>query len=593
MRIVYSPLDALALAQAEPEREVVFFGVGFETTAPAIALTLIRARELDVRNFSVFANHVLVAPALRAILDSPDTAIDGFIGPGHVSTVIGTRPYDFIAEEYHRPVVVSGFEPTDILQAVARLLHQLRDGRAAVENQYGRVVRDDGNPAALAALERVFTVREDFEWRGLGVIPRSGFRIGDEFADWDAREPLRGSRRADRGSEGMPVRRRPPRHGEAVRVRRVRHRVHAREAARHVHGLERGRVRRVLRVRPAPREDAGMSDAVVTMADGAGGKASRRLVEELFLPELRNPLLEPLSDAALFSVGGARVALTTDSYVVRPLVFPGGDIGELAVNGTVNDLAVSGAVPVALTAGFVIEEGFPLDDLRVIARSLARAAAAANVSIAAGDTKVVERGAADGLYITTAGVGLVDSRVALGPERVEPGDRVLVSGGIAEHGIAVMMARGNLALELDVESDTAPLHEIAALLYALGGDLRWMRDPTRGGLATTLNELSSGAAMTVALEEATIPVRDDVRAACELLGIDPLYVANEGKLVAVVAPGAVDDALAALRSHPLGAGAAIIGEVREDDMPLVLAETPFGGSRIVDMLVGDPLPRIC
>ncbi len=336
-----------------------------------------------------------------------------------------------------------------------------------------------------------------------------------------------------------------------------------------------------------------MSDEVVTLAHGAGGKASRRLVEELFLPELRNPLLEPLSDAALLSVGGARVALTTDSYVVRPLVFPGGDIGELAVNGTVNDLAVSGAVPVALTAGFVIEEGFPLDDLRAIARSVARAAAAANVSIAAGDTKVVERGAADGLYITTAGVGLVDPRVHLGPERVEPGDKVLVSGGIAEHGIAVMFARGNLALELDVESDTAPLHELAGLLYALGDDLRWMRDPTRGGLATTLNELSSGAAATVALEEAAIPVRDDVRAACELLGIDPLYVANEGKLVAVVAPDVADAALAALRSHPLGAAAAIIGEVREDDMPLVLAETPYGGSRIVDMLVGDPLPRIC
>jgi hydrogenase expression/formation protein HypE len=336
-----------------------------------------------------------------------------------------------------------------------------------------------------------------------------------------------------------------------------------------------------------------VSDDVVTMAHGAGGKASRRLVEELFLPELRNPLLEPLSDAALFAAGGSRLALTTDSYVVRPLVFPGGDIGELAVNGTVNDLAVSGAVPLALTAGFVIEEGFPLDDLRAIAQSMARAATAVRVSIAAGDTKVVERGAADGLYVTTAGVGLVDPRVRLGPDCVVPGDRVLVSGGIAEHGIAVMVARGNLALDLDVESDTAPLHELAALLYELGGALRWMRDPTRGGVATTLNELSAGTAMTVALEEAAIPVREDVRSACELLGIDPLYVANEGKLVAVVAPSAADDALAALRAHPLGAAAAIVGEVREDDLPLVLAETPFGGSRIVDMLVGDPLPRIC
>ena len=331
-----------------------------------------------------------------------------------------------------------------------------------------------------------------------------------------------------------------------------------------------------------------MSDGVVTLADGAGGKASRRLVEGLFLEELRNPLLEPLGDAALVSANGTRLALTTDSYVVRPLVFPGGDIGELAVNGTVNDLAVSGATPLALTAGFVIEEGFPLDKLRALARSVARAASAASVAIAAGDTKVVERGAADGLYVTTAGIGLLDPRVRLDPARVRPGDRVLVSGGIAEHGIAVMLARGNLELELDVESDTAPVHELTAALCALGEELRWMRDPTRGGLATTLNELAAGAGASVVLTEQAIPVREDVRAACELLGIDPLYVANEGKVVAVVSPGAAGAALGAL-----GPSAAIVGEIQADDVPLVLAETPFGGSRIVDMLVGDPLPRIC
>jgi hydrogenase expression/formation protein HypE len=336
-----------------------------------------------------------------------------------------------------------------------------------------------------------------------------------------------------------------------------------------------------------------MSDAVVTLADGAGGKASRRLVEGLFLEELRNPMLEPLGDAALVAANGTRLAFTTDSYVVRPLRFPGGDIGELAVNGTVNDLAVSGAVPVALSAGFVIEEGFPLDELRDLTASMARAARDAGVSVAAGDTKVVERGAADGLYVTTAGIGLLDLRAVLGVERVRPGDRVLVSGGIAEHGIAVMFARGNLELELDVESDTAPLNGLTAALCALGPELRWMRDPTRGGLATTLNELAAGAHATIVLDEETIPVRDDVRAACELLGIDPLYVANEGKLVAVVAPDSVDAALAALRSHPLGAGAVVVGEVRADDDPLVLVDTPFGGSRIVDMLVGDPLPRIC
>jgi len=327
---------------------------------------------------------------------------------------------------------------------------------------------------------------------------------------------------------------------------------------------------------------------VVTLADGAGGKASRRLVEDLFLDELRNPLLEPLSDAALVSANGTRLAFTTDSYVVRPLVFPGGDIGELAVNGTVNDLAVSGSTPLALAAGFVIEEGFPLDELRAIVHSAGRAAAAAGVSVVAGDTKVVECGAADGLYITTAGIGLVDVRVELSPARVRPGDCVLVSGSIAEHGIAVMFARGDLHLELDVESDTAPVHVEAAALCALGDDLRWMRDPTRGGLATTLNELAWGAGASVLLQETAIPVREDVRAACELLGIDPLYVANEGKLVAVVAPQAVGATLAALGPH-----AALIGEVRADDVPLVLAQTPYGGTRIVDMLVGDPLPRIC
>jgi hydrogenase expression/formation protein HypE len=332
---------------------------------------------------------------------------------------------------------------------------------------------------------------------------------------------------------------------------------------------------------------------VITLADGAGGTSSRRLVERLFLEELRNPLLEPLADAAVVGSNGTRFAVTTDSYVVRPLRFPGGDIGELAVNGTVNDLAVSGAVPLVLTAGFVLEEGFPLGELRALVASMGRAALAAGVPVAAGDTKVVERGAADGLYVTTAGVGLLDLRAVLGPERVRPGDRVLLSGAIAEHGIAVMLARGDLALELDVESDTAPLHDLAAALCALGPELRWMRDPTRGGVATTLNELAASAGLTVVLDEEAIPLRDDVRAACELLGIDPLYVANEGKLVAVVSAEVADDALARVRAHPLGARAALVGTLQEDDEPLVLGRTPYGGSRIVDMLVGDPLPRIC
>ncbi len=335
-----------------------------------------------------------------------------------------------------------------------------------------------------------------------------------------------------------------------------------------------------------------MNEEVVTLADGAGGKASHRLVDRLFLEELRNPLLEPLGDAAIVGSNGTRFAVTTDAYVVRPLRFPGGDIGALAVNGTVNDLAVSGAVPLALTAGFVLEEGLPLEELRTIVASMARAALDAEVAVAAGDTKVVERGSADGLYVTTTGIGLLDLRAVLGPERVRPGDRVLLSGSVAEHGIAVMLARGNLELELDVASDTAALTPLTAALCSLGDELRWMRDPTRGGLATTLNELAAAAGATIVFDEPAVPVRDGVRAACELLGIDPLTVANEGKLVAVVSAAAADDALALLRAHPLGAGAALVGEVREDATPLVLARTPFG-TRIVDMLVGDPLPRIC
>ena len=338
---------------------------------------------------------------------------------------------------------------------------------------------------------------------------------------------------------------------------------------------------------------AKLRDEIVTLAHGAGGKATQTLVEQLFLEELRNPFLEALDDAATIDLGAARIALTTDSFVVKPLVFPGGDIGELAVNGTVNDLAVSGARPVALSAGFVIEEGFAVAELRRIAASMGAAAVAAGVPVVAGDTKVVERGKADGLYITTAGLGLVAPGVELGPQRARAGDRVLLSGTLGDHGIAVLIARGDLALEVDLESDTAPVHELAAALLEFGSSLRFMRDPTRGGLATTLNELAAQSMLLVRIEEAALPVRGEVVGACEILGIDPLYVANEGKLVAVVAPGVAEAALAVLRALPLGADATIVGTLEPEPAGLVVMDTRLGGSRIVDMLVGDPLPRIC
>ena len=336
-----------------------------------------------------------------------------------------------------------------------------------------------------------------------------------------------------------------------------------------------------------------LRDELVTLAHGAGGKATRALVEGLFVEELGNPLLAPLSDSALLELNGSRLAFTTDSYVVKPLFFPGGDIGDLAVNGTVNDLAVAGARPLALSAGFVIEEGFPVSDLRRIASSMARAAEAAGVSVAAGDTKVVERGKADGLYVTTAGIGVVALGVELGPERVQPGDRVLVSGTIGDHGMAVMVARGELQLEVDLASDTACVLELAQALLSLEGAVRFMRDPTRGGVATALNELAQAADLAVYLDEAALPVRPEVVGTSEILGIDPLYVACEGRLIAIVAPDACDAALALLQALPLGAGAVIVGEVRAEPEGLVLLETSFGGSRVVDMLVGDPLPRIC
>jgi hydrogenase expression/formation protein HypE len=343
----------------------------------------------------------------------------------------------------------------------------------------------------------------------------------------------------------------------------------------------------------APRRKPRLRDERITLGHGAGGKATHTLVEALFLEELGNPLLDPLGDSALIDAGGTKLAFTTDAHVVQPLFFPGGDIGSLAVNGTVNDIAVSGARPLVLSAAFVLEEGLPVSDLRRIVASMAEAAREAGVVVAAGDTKVVERGRGDGLTVTTAAIGLVDERVSLGAEKVRPGDKVIVSGTLGDHGMAVMIARGNLELEVEIESDSASIFPLCEALFALGADLRWLRDPTRGGLATTLNELTEASGLCVVLDEKALPVREQVAAACEILGIDPLYVANEGKLIAIVAADRADEALASLRTHPLGAGACIAGVVEAEPESLVLLQTAFGGSRVVDMLVGDPLPRIC
>jgi len=332
----------------------------------------------------------------------------------------------------------------------------------------------------------------------------------------------------------------------------------------------------------------------IDMSHGAGGKATHKLIEGLLLPALENPALAPLSDAALIPFGDAHLALTTDSFVVRPLVFPGGSIGELAVNGTVNDLAVSGATPLGLSAALIIEEGLDTEVLTHEVETMARSAERARVSISTGDTKVVERGKGDGLYVVTTGVGVADPELNLSSAAVRPGDKILCSGTLGDHGAAILIARGDLELEAEVLSDTRPLTPLAvALKDSAGQGLRFMRDPTRGGVGTVLNELARDSGYGIALWEDTLPIRDVVHGACEILGIDPLYVANEGKLLAVVAPEAADIALEALRRVEGGEEAEIIGEIREEPERMVLMHTRFGGARMIDMLVGDPLPRIC
>jgi hydrogenase expression/formation protein HypE len=332
----------------------------------------------------------------------------------------------------------------------------------------------------------------------------------------------------------------------------------------------------------------------IEMAHGAGGKASRRLVEGLFAPLLFGSATGPLGDAAHIQINGTRIAMTTDSFVVKPLSFPGGSIGELAINGTVNDLAVSGAKAEAIVVTFVLEAGLPTNILEAEVRAMGKAAQAAGVIIAGGDTKVVEHGKADRMYVTTTGIGRLIPGVEISAKSVKPGDKVLLSGPIGDHGITILLARGELDLEAELRSDTrSVLPLVQALVREAGAAVRWMRDPTRGGVATSLNELARDCGLGIALFEEKIAVRDTVRGACELLGLDPLHIANEGQFLAIVAAEQAEAALSALRATPGGGEAVIIGEVREQPAGAVLVTTLYGGTRLVDMLVGDPLPRIC
>jgi hydrogenase expression/formation protein HypE len=343
---------------------------------------------------------------------------------------------------------------------------------------------------------------------------------------------------------------------------------------------------------PVPPAD----DDRVVLGHGSGGRLSRRLLEELILPAFANSILDRRDDQAVFEIAGGRVAFTTDSYVVTPLFFPGGDIGSLAVHGTVNDLAMAGAKPLFLSASFILEEGLPMETLRRVVEAMRAAAQAAGVQIVTGDTKVVGKGSADQLFVNTSGIGIVPSGLVLSADRVRPGDVAIVSGTLADHGMAVMAARDDLGLGDALRSDSAPLHDLVRALLASGADVRCLRDPTRGGLASALSEIAARSRVGVEIDEAALPVRDEVRGACELLGLDPLFVANEGKLVAFVAPESAAAALAAMRAHPLGRHAAVVGRATATDTSGagdLVARTLIGGRRAVDLPLTDPLPRIC
>lgn len=331
----------------------------------------------------------------------------------------------------------------------------------------------------------------------------------------------------------------------------------------------------------------------VLLAHGGGGKLSQQIIQKMIVPQFKNDLLDQLHDGAVFTLDGVQLAFTTDSYVVSPVFFPGGDIGELAVNGTVNDLAMCGARPLFLSAAFIIEEGFPMDDLWRVILSMQSAATKAGVKLVTGDTKVVDRGKGDKIFVNTSGVGVVDSGIQIGSRNARVGDAVIISGPIAVHGIAIMSVREGLEFESQIESDTAALNHLVLAMVTASRNIHVLRDPTRGGVASSLNEIAESSRVGIKIDEEKIPITEPVRGACEILGLDPLYVANEGKLIAIISPEDVESVLSVMRQNPLGKDSAVIGEVVGDHPGTVVMRTSIGGSRVVDMLSGEQLPRIC
>ena len=547
--------------------------------------------------------------------------LDAFIGPGHVSTVIGCRPYEWIAQNERKPIVVSGFEPLDMLQSIVMLLHQLKAGEAKVENQYKRVVPWEGNRAALRAMAEVFQLRPYFEWRGLGFISQSALRVNDKYAEWDAEQRFEvpGIRvtdpKAAQCGEVLKGVLKPhqcklfgrectPEHPIGALM------VSSEGSCAAYHNYEHRKAAMVsLSLDRLSLDESSASDRRACRIRCPYGSAIRRSRWRT------EPEAKPAASSSKGSLLLCFSAPRPDPWAMRRTV---------DINGTTSchhHRQLCGQAPEfsrrlhRRTCGerhrersrgfgseerkpwssrYVLEAGLPTPVLEAEVRAMAKAAREAGVRIAAGDTKVVEHGKADQMYITTTGIGRLLPGVTIDPRSVRVGDKILLSGPIGDHGITILLARGELDFEADLRSDTrSVLPLVEALIRAAGPGIRWMRDPTRGGAATSLNELARDCGLGMVLFEDQIPVRDTVRGACELLGLDPLHIANEGQFLAVVSPEYADAAINALSLAPGGSEARMIGEVREQPAGTVLVTTLYGGSRIVDMLVGDPLPRIC
>ena len=614
VRVVYSPLDALNIAKDNPDKQVVFFGIGFETTAPANAMTVYQAKRLGIENFSLLVSHVLVPPAIAAIMESPTCRVQAFLAAGHVCTVMGTDEYPPLCDKYGIPIVVTGFEPLDILEGIRRTVLQLESGRHELENAYPRAVQDRGQPgrqghaAGRVRGDRpgVARHRRDPEQRLAVVVRLPRLR---------RRAPVRRHRHPHRGVGGVPVRRGTAGLDQTARVRSVRDTVHAAQSAWRDDGLVRGRMRGVLPV-PAARGDAmpettalrpatidmeswvcpaPLRDAPnIVMGHGGGGAMSAELIEHLFLPAFGPAADAGMGDSAVVDIGGARLAFSTDSFVVKPLVFPGGTIGDLAVNGTVNDLAMAGARPMVLSTAFILEEGTALDEIARVAHAVGTAAMAAGVKLVTGDTKVVDSGHGDGVYINTAGIGLVDERADIRPQRASPGDVVIVSGDIGVHGVAVMSCREGLEFATTIASDTR------AAARAGRGDARHRRrhpraarpdQGRRGGDAERDREEPRKSVSRLTSGPCRFLLRSAMRAVCS--ASTRCMSPTRASWSRSCPPRTPTGCWPRCSAHPQGGRAAVIGECVTDHPGMVSARTALGGTRVVDLPIGEQLPRIC